>query len=97
MKNYSYLRADSAQGVISPLSKNATSKFLGGGMNLIDLMREDIEQRTRSHHLRTACRLGGGEGWKVNRAAPYRTDRNHHQRALCRAMHLSGAASVWSV
>jgi len=44
MKNFAYARAESAQGAISLLSRNANSKFLGGGTNLIDLMREDIEQ-----------------------------------------------------
>ena len=44
MKNFTYARADSAQGAISLLSRNANSKYLGGGTNLIDLMREDIEQ-----------------------------------------------------
>src|SRR5580704_15534790 len=44
MKNFSYARAESAQGAISLLSRNANSKFLGGGTNLVDLMREDIEQ-----------------------------------------------------
>src|SRR5205823_4337391 len=44
MKNFAYARADSAQGALSLLSRNANSKFLGGGTNLIDLMREDIER-----------------------------------------------------
>jgi xanthine dehydrogenase YagS FAD-binding subunit len=44
VKNFAYVRAESAQGAISLLSRNANSKFLGGGTNLIDLMREDIEQ-----------------------------------------------------
>lgn len=44
MKNFAYARAESTQGAISLLSRNANSKFLGGGTNLIDLMREDIEQ-----------------------------------------------------
>jgi xanthine dehydrogenase YagS FAD-binding subunit len=44
MKNFAYARAESAKGAISLLSRNAHSKFLGGGTNLVDLMREDIEQ-----------------------------------------------------
>ena len=44
MKNFAYARAESAEGAVSLLSQNANSKFLGGGTNLVDLMREDIEQ-----------------------------------------------------
>jgi xanthine dehydrogenase YagS FAD-binding subunit len=44
MKNFAYSRAQSAKGAISLISLNPNSKFLGGGTNLIDLMREDIEQ-----------------------------------------------------
>ncbi len=44
MKNFAYARAESAKGAISLLGRNPNSKFLGGGTNLIDLMREEIEQ-----------------------------------------------------
>ena len=44
MKNFAYSRAESANGAISLLAQNANSKFLGGGTNLVDLMRENIEQ-----------------------------------------------------
>src|ERR1700681_2030245 len=44
MKNFTYSRAHSAEGAISLLSRNPNSKFLGGGTNLVDLMREEIEQ-----------------------------------------------------
>jgi xanthine dehydrogenase YagS FAD-binding subunit len=44
MKNFVYSRAESAARAISLLMGNRNSKFLGGGTNLIDLMREDIEQ-----------------------------------------------------
>jgi xanthine dehydrogenase YagS FAD-binding subunit len=44
VKNFAYSRAVSAQAAITLLSRNANSKFLGGGTNLIDLMREHIEQ-----------------------------------------------------
>src|SRR3984885_8441000 len=44
MKNFSYSRADTAEGAVGLLSKTANSKFLGGGTNLVDLMRENIEQ-----------------------------------------------------
>src|ERR1700722_9408235 len=44
MKNFTYSRADSVEGAVGLLSKTANSKFLGGGTNLVDLMRENIEQ-----------------------------------------------------
>ena len=44
MKNFAYSRANSVEGAVSLLSRNPNSKFLGGGTNLIDLMRENIEQ-----------------------------------------------------
>ncbi len=44
MKNFSYARADDQQSALSLLSQGANIKFLGGGTNLIDLMRENIEQ-----------------------------------------------------
>jgi xanthine dehydrogenase YagS FAD-binding subunit len=44
MRNFSYARADNPQSALSLLSQNANTKFLGGGTNLVDLMRENIEQ-----------------------------------------------------
>jgi xanthine dehydrogenase YagS FAD-binding subunit len=43
MKNFAYSRAETVEGAIGLLSLNANSKFLGGGTNLVDLMRENIE------------------------------------------------------
>jgi xanthine dehydrogenase YagS FAD-binding subunit len=44
VKNFSYARADDRQSALSLLSQSTNAKFLGGGTNLIDLMRENIEQ-----------------------------------------------------
>ncbi len=44
MNNFSYVRADSVQSAIQLLSEDSGTKFLGGGTNLIDLMREGIEK-----------------------------------------------------
>jgi xanthine dehydrogenase YagS FAD-binding subunit len=44
MKNFAYSRADSAQSAVRLLSGATNAKFLGGGTNLVDLMRENIEQ-----------------------------------------------------
>ena len=44
MKNFAYSRAENAETAIQFVAQNANSKFLGGGTNLTDLMRENIEQ-----------------------------------------------------
>jgi xanthine dehydrogenase YagS FAD-binding subunit len=44
MKNFTYSRAENAQTAVNLISQNGRAKFLGGGTNLVDLMRENIEQ-----------------------------------------------------
>ena len=44
MKNFSYASADDPQSALNLISQHAGAKFLGGGTNLLDLMRENIEQ-----------------------------------------------------
>jgi xanthine dehydrogenase YagS FAD-binding subunit len=44
MKNFVYQRAENTEAAINFVTQNANSKFLGGGTNLTDLMRENIEQ-----------------------------------------------------
>lgn len=44
MKNFTYRRAETADGALKLLAQNTGSKYLGGGTNLVDLMRENIEQ-----------------------------------------------------
>jgi xanthine dehydrogenase YagS FAD-binding subunit len=44
MKNFSYSRAGTVPEAISLISTHSHARFLGGGTNLIDLMRENIEQ-----------------------------------------------------
>jgi xanthine dehydrogenase YagS FAD-binding subunit len=44
MKNFAYSRAQTAGGAVGLLARQANAKFLGGGTNLVDLMREHIEQ-----------------------------------------------------
>ena len=43
MKNFSYDRAGNVDEALQLASHNANAKFLGGGTNLVDLMRENIE------------------------------------------------------
>lgn len=44
MKNFSYQRAENPESAIRIVAGNSNAKFLGGGTNLVDLMRENIEQ-----------------------------------------------------
>lgn len=44
MKNFSYQRAENPESAIRVVAGNSNAKFLGGGTNLVDLMRENIEQ-----------------------------------------------------
>jgi xanthine dehydrogenase YagS FAD-binding subunit len=44
MKNFAYSRAETVGGAVTLIAAQRNSKFLGGGTNLVDLMRENIEQ-----------------------------------------------------
>jgi xanthine dehydrogenase YagS FAD-binding subunit len=44
VRNFSYSRAATAQEALRLVSTSGNAKFLGGGTNLVDLMRENIEQ-----------------------------------------------------
>lgn len=44
MKNFAYARASDPQAALRLMAHTANAKFLGGGTNLVDLMRENIEQ-----------------------------------------------------
>ena len=44
MKTFSYVRADDVDAALRAITDEPNAKFLGGGTNLVDLMREDIER-----------------------------------------------------
>lgn len=44
MKSFAYARAADLEAAVQLLSKTPNAKLLGGGTNLVDLMRENIEQ-----------------------------------------------------
>lgn len=44
MKNFAYQRAENSESAIQFIADNTNAKFLGGGTNLVDLMRENIER-----------------------------------------------------
>src|SRR5262245_19410395 len=47
MKPFSYTRVTSSQAAVQALARDETAKFIAGGTNLIDLMKEGIEQPDR--------------------------------------------------
>lgn len=44
MKPFTYSRASATDDALQQLARSPNTKFLGGGTNLVDLMRENIEQ-----------------------------------------------------
>jgi xanthine dehydrogenase YagS FAD-binding subunit len=46
MRPFKYTRANDAANAVSTVSANAESKFLAGGTNILDLMKEDVERPT---------------------------------------------------
>lgn len=54
MNPFSYVRAADIAGAVDVVSKNDTARFIGGGTNLLDLMKENV---TRPSHLVDITRL----------------------------------------
>ena len=44
MRAFTYTRAAEASAAVDAVANNAEAKFIGGGTNLVDLMREDVER-----------------------------------------------------
>jgi len=47
MKSFSYTRADNVATGVSEIVSDDTAKFIAGGTNLIDLMKENVAQPSR--------------------------------------------------
>jgi xanthine dehydrogenase YagS FAD-binding subunit len=47
MNNFSYTRASDIASAVNEASRDATAKFIAGGTNLIDLMKENVARPTR--------------------------------------------------
>ena len=47
MINFQYARADDVADAVRQIAADPTAKFIAGGTNLIDLMKEDVERPTR--------------------------------------------------
>src|SRR5688500_18275116 len=46
MRPFKYVRSDDPAGAVQAVSRNQTAKFVAGGTNILDLMKEDIERPT---------------------------------------------------
>jgi CO/xanthine dehydrogenase FAD-binding subunit len=42
MNQFSYARADDLTGAINEVSRDETAKFIAGGTNVIDLIKENV-------------------------------------------------------
>ena len=47
MINFQYTRANDVADAVQQISADSTAKFIAGGTNLLDLMKEDVEQPSR--------------------------------------------------
>ncbi len=47
MINFQYARANDVADAVRQIAADPTAKFIAGGTNLIDLMKEDVERPTR--------------------------------------------------
>jgi xanthine dehydrogenase YagS FAD-binding subunit len=47
MMNFTYARANDVADAVRQIAADSTAKFIAGGTNLIDLMKEDVERPTR--------------------------------------------------
>ena len=99
MNPFAYTRAEDAAGAIRSAATDIGARYLGGGTNLVDLMREGIETPSRLidvTHLSTRIEdspSGGlliGAGVKNSALAEHRGVREHYP-ALARAI-LTGAS-----
>ena len=47
MNNFTYTRADDVPAAVQDIAANGAAKFIAGGTNLIDLMKENVERPNR--------------------------------------------------
>ena len=81
MRPFRYVRSSDAAGAVQTVSQNRTAKFLAGGTNLLDLMKEDIERPTELvdiSRLNLAQIRSAGGGISIGALAK-NTDTANHQ------------------
>src|SRR5262252_6721502 len=81
MINFQYARANDVADAVRQIAADPTAKFIAGGTNLIDLMKEDVERPTRLIDisrlpLKTVEETAGG-GLKIGALVP-NSDLAHH-------------------
>src|SRR5262249_19156074 len=74
MINFQYARASDVADAVRQIAADPTAKFIAGGTNLIDLMKEDVERPSRLIDisrlpLRTVEQTAGG-GLKIGALVP---------------------------
>lgn len=47
MRPFNYVQAKDAAGAVQAVAANRAAKFLAGGTNILDLMKEDVERPTQ--------------------------------------------------
>jgi xanthine dehydrogenase YagS FAD-binding subunit len=100
MNNFSYTRADGVATAVREIAASDTAKFIAGGTNLIDLMKENVERPSRLidinrldlHEIQTrpdgGLRLGA---LVTNTEVAYHSEVERHYPLLSKAI-LAGAA-----
>jgi xanthine dehydrogenase YagS FAD-binding subunit len=80
MRPFKYVRANSPDAAVRALGGNAQSRFLGGGTNILDLMKEDVERPTTLIDI-TRLKLNEiqplGEGISIGALATNTATANH--------------------
>lgn len=47
MNNFSYVRADDVAAAVREMAADKTAKFIAGGTNLVDLIKENVARPSR--------------------------------------------------
>jgi xanthine dehydrogenase YagS FAD-binding subunit len=74
MINFQYARANDVADAVRLITADPRAKFIAGGTNLIDLMKEDVERPTRLIDitrlpLKSVEETAGG-GWRIGALVP---------------------------
>lgn len=86
MRPFKYVRATSPEGAATAVAANPRAKFLAGGTNLLDLMKEDVERpdelvdlnRLRLHEIKPLAEIRPtGDGVSIGALATNTDTANH--------------------